>query len=41
MTELTGVLMTADLASIKPNNDGESFLNTTSRAEQFSEETAQ
>ena len=35
MTELTGVLMTADLAEIKPRNDGESFLYTTSRDEQF------
>ena len=35
MTELTGVLMTADLAEIKPGNDGESFLYRTNRAEQF------
>lgn len=37
MTELTGVLMTADLASIKPSNDGVSFLNKTNRDEEFGE----
>ncbi len=34
MTELTGVLMTADLAEIEPRNDGESFLYT-HRRDQF------
>ena len=40
MTELTGVLMTADLAEIEPRKDGESFLYT-HRREQFSTGDAQ
>lgn len=35
MTELTGVLMTADLELVKPITNVETFLNRTSRDEQF------
>ena len=37
MTELTGVLMIADLADIKPTNARDSFLYKTNRTEQFEE----